>query len=78
VGVALICATPHFLSFKVAELLSKRTDVARRLNELRLDGTDRRKRKAELEKSLFLLQKKKVPTYGEYDVCMTGGADHCG
>ena len=46
--------------------MSKRTDVARRLNELRLDGTDRRERKAELERSLFLLQKKKVSTY----VCM--------
>ena len=46
------------VSTKVTDLLSKRTDIARRLNELRRVDMSRLERKRDLERSIFLIQKR--------------------
>ncbi len=48
------------ITSKVSEIRSKRTTLARKLNEMRITGAAKGDKKQQLENSLFILQKKKA------------------
>ena len=48
------------ITSKVISIREKRADIARRLNELRVESSSHVDKKRDLERSLFMLQKKKI------------------